>query len=85
MRKRFEQQLSFGSIPIAEVKMPRRSRDELPAILRALQHIYVTPELNEEVFNILEGKVMRGRKRRGDMEWICGVIFWWQAINGDLS
>jgi len=37
----------------------------LPPILRALQHIYVTPELNDEVFRILETKVMKGKKKTG--------------------
>ena len=65
MRKRFEQQLKLGIIPISEVKLPIKSRDELPPILRALQHIYVTPELNEEVFRILEEKVQKGKKKTG--------------------
>ena len=37
----------------------------LPPILRALQHIYVTPELNEEVFGILEERVQKGKKKTG--------------------
>ena len=65
MRKRFEQQRKFGIIPISAVQLPVKSRDELPPILRALQHIYVTPELNEEVFKILEGKVLKGKKKTG--------------------
>ena len=65
MRKRFEQQHKLGVIPISEVQLPIKSRDELPPILRALQHIYVTPELNEEVFKILEGKVQKGKKKDG--------------------
>lgn len=65
MRKRFEQQHKLGIIPISEVQLPIKSRDELPPILRALQHIYVTPELNEEVFKILEGKVLKGKKKTG--------------------
>ncbi|GJQ24517.1 hypothetical protein BIY37_00755 [Candidatus Brocadia sapporoensis] len=65
MRKRFEQQRKLGVISISEVKLPLKSRDELPPILRALQHIYITPELNEEVFRILEGKVLKGKKKTG--------------------
>jgi IS5 family transposase len=65
MRKRFDQQRKLGVISISEVTLPLKSRDELPPILRALQHIYVTPELNEEVFKILEGKVLRGKKKTG--------------------
>ena len=65
MRKRFDQQGKIGVIPISEVKLTLKSRDELPPILRALQYIYVTPELNEEVFRILEKKVQKGKKRTG--------------------
>ncbi|MBI5677871.1 MAG: ISNCY family transposase [Planctomycetes bacterium] len=65
MRKRFEQQHKLGIIPIPEVQLPIKSRDELPPILRALQHIYVTPELNEEVFRILEERVQKGKKKTG--------------------
>ena len=68
MRKRFEQQGKLGviSIPDRIIRgLPLKSRDELPPILRALQHIYVTPELNEEVFRILETKVMKGKKKTG--------------------
>jgi IS5 family transposase len=60
MRKRFEIQLELGARSIADVKIPTDSRDELPAILRGLQHIYCTPELNKKVFDILEEKVLSG-------------------------
>ena len=65
MRKEIESQRKLGTISIVEVKLPLKSRDELPPILRALQHIYATPELKEEVFRILEEKVMRGKKQTG--------------------
>ena len=65
MRKRIEQQRKLVAISIAEVKLPLKSRDELPPILMALQHIHATPELKEEVFRILEEKVMRGKKKTG--------------------
>src|SRR3970040_1868278 len=65
MRKKIEQQKKLGAISIAEVKLPLKRRDELPPILKALQHIYATPELKEEVFRILETKVMKGKKKTG--------------------
>ncbi|MEB2310110.1 MAG: hypothetical protein OZ917_12545 [Candidatus Brocadiaceae bacterium] len=36
MRKRFEQQGKLGVVSISEVKLPLKSRDELPPILRAM-------------------------------------------------
>jgi hypothetical protein len=65
MRQRFEQQITLGTFPIAEVEFPLRSRDELPAVLKALQYIFVTPDLSEKVFNILEEKITSKLKKTG--------------------
>lgn len=65
MRQRFEQQTTLGITPVPEVKFPLRSRDELPPVLKALQYIFVTTELNEKVFSLLEEKVCKGKKRTG--------------------
>jgi transposase, IS5 family len=58
MRKRFETQTEFGQTPIGKVAIPTKSRDELPAVLAGLQWIFTTPELNEEVFALLEEHVI---------------------------
>src|SRR5438270_3688637 len=65
MRQRFEQQTTLGITPITEVKFPIRSRDELPPVLMALQHIFLTAELNEKVFALLEKKVVSNKKKTG--------------------
>lgn len=68
MRQRFEQQTSLGILPINEVKFSARnlkSRDELMPVLLALQQLYVTPELNEAVFTLLEKKVCGDKKKTG--------------------
>lgn len=65
MRQRFEQQLSLGRVPISEVTFPLKSRDELPPVLMALQHIFVTPELNEAIFSLLENKICDGKNKTG--------------------
>lgn len=65
MRQRFKQQLTLGISPISEVKIPTKSRDELPPVLAALQHIFVTPQLNEQVFLILEAKIKGDKKNTG--------------------
>ena len=48
MRKRFEVQYELGATPIEKIQIPK-SRDELPPVIRALQYIYTTPDLNEKV------------------------------------
>jgi len=60
MRKRFEVQYELGSTPVEKIEIPTKLRDEIPPVLRALQHIYSTPELNEKVFNLLEKKITWG-------------------------
>jgi transposase, IS5 family len=65
MRKHFEQQLSVDIIPIQSVKIPDYKRDELPPTLKALQYIFVTPELNHEVFSILEDAIGKDKKKTG--------------------
>lgn len=65
MRKRFAQQLSIGITPISEVKIPTKSRDELPPVLAALQHIFVDPTLNKKVFEIIEPKILAGKQNTG--------------------
>ena len=66
MRKRFEQQMSLGTIPIGETKITTKKRSgPLPALCAALKEIFITPKWNERVFNILESKITEGKKRTG--------------------
>ena len=48
MRKRFEAQYKFTKTPIELVRIPEKSRDELPPVLAALQWIFKTSEVNEQ-------------------------------------
>lgn len=65
MRQRFEQQMNLRTVAIADVKFPLKSRDELPPVLMALQYIFITPVLNEKVFELLEKKICNGKKKTG--------------------
>lgn len=65
MRQRFEQQMSLRTVSIKDIKIPVKSRDELPAAVKALQFIFITPELNEKVFALLENKICHGKKKTG--------------------
>jgi IS5 family transposase len=66
MRKRFEQQMTLGTIPIGETKITTKKRSgALPGLCAALKEIFVTPEWNERVFEILESKIMAGKQRTG--------------------
>lgn len=65
MRQRFEQQMDLRTVSIADINFPPRSRDELPPVGRALEYIFLTPELNEKVFLLMESKISQGKKKTG--------------------
>lgn len=65
MRKRFEVQLELGQTAIEKVRIPLKSRDELPPILAGLQWIFLTPEVNEAVFQVLEQKFQGSKTHTG--------------------
>ena len=54
VRKLFDVQLALGAVPIEKVAIPIKTRDELPPILAGLQWIFTTPEVNREIFAVLE-------------------------------
>ncbi|MFO7461587.1 MAG: ISNCY family transposase [Desulfatiglandales bacterium] len=65
MRQRFERPLDLGQTPIEQVPIPPKSRDELPPVLRGLQWIFQTPEINEQIFQLLEQRVTGGKQATG--------------------
>ena len=66
MRKRFEQQMTLGRLPIGETEIPTDKRSgALPGLCAALKKIFITPKWNEKVFKILEAKIMEGKQQTG--------------------
>jgi len=65
MRKRFEVNPDLSITPIESVKLPLKSRDELPSILAGLQWIFVNDELNREIFPLIEKDVVKGSGNTG--------------------
>jgi hypothetical protein len=53
MREIIKPQLQLGEQDIGAIPIDARSRDDIPRLLRGLQHIYITPALREQVFAIL--------------------------------
>lgn len=89
MRKTFEVQLALGAVPIEKVRIPTRTRDELPPTLAALQWIFTTPQVSSEVFALLEAELLgdRGAKGRPGMDlWqilVLGVVRLTLDVNYD--
>jgi len=65
MRKSFECQLSIGTTPINEVKIPLKTRSHIVALVATLQYIYVTPEWNEKIFSLLTAHILKDKKETG--------------------
>jgi hypothetical protein len=66
MRKVIDPQLQFGEQDISAIELDPKSRDDIPQILRGLQHIYTSPELRERVFTILQEVIPEGTDGKAD-------------------
>jgi len=65
MRQRYSPQPDLQILPIEKIRLPRKSRDELPPILAGLQWIWSHPTLKAELFALLEAKILAGKKVTG--------------------
>ncbi len=85
MRQIINPQLQFGEQDISAIWLDPKSRDDIPQLLRGLQHIYTTPAVRERVFAILaevipdgvNGKANAGTGRPGMEQWkilVLGVL-----------
>jgi transposase, IS5 family len=53
MREIIKRQMDLGEVDIGAIEISTKSRDDIPRLLRGLQHIYTTEALREDVFAIL--------------------------------
>ena len=74
-------QMQIGEIDISQIKFDLKSRDDIPKILRGLQHLYMDIPLRTEIFQLLESeispKVSKRNGRPGMELWkilLCGVL-----------
>lgn len=87
MRQVITPQLSLDDVDIAAIKLDPKSRDDIPQLLRGLQHIYAESGLRERVFTILrevmprrlqgDGVVDANTGRPGMQQWrilVLGVL-----------
>jgi IS5 family transposase len=74
-------QMQIGEVDISKIKFDLRSRDDIPKILRGLQHLYIDLGLRTKLFELLEDqvapKVDKHNGRPGMRLWtifVCGVV-----------
>jgi hypothetical protein len=87
MRNVINPQLLLDGVDIGAIQLDPRSRDDIPQLLRGLQHIYTVPALRERVFALLRevvpsradgsGKADTNQGRPGMEQWrilVLGVL-----------
>ncbi len=80
MREVQRRQMQFGQVAIEDIWLDPKSRDDIPAVLRGLQHIYV--ERREELFGLLESHILPGTARTVDRP---GMDLWRILVLGVLK
>jgi hypothetical protein len=81
MRKIIEQQLQIGEIPIGQITIDTRSRDELPKILIGIRVLYMDRKCRTAIFAILQDLVPKDidpkNGRTGMLLWrifVLGIV-----------
>jgi transposase, IS5 family len=74
-------QMQIGEVDVSKVKFDLKSRDDIPKILKGLQHLYTDLPLRTKIFALLEEhfapKVDKHNGRPGMTLWrilVCGVV-----------
>lgn len=81
MRVVQKKQMLIGEVDISKIKFDLKSRDDIPKILKGLQHLYINEPLRIAIFILLESqiapKINKNNGRPGMTLWdifVCGVI-----------
>ncbi len=84
MRQVIDPQLKLGQTDIAAIVLDPKSRDDIPQLLRGLQHLYCDPELRQRIFALLaellpervgaKGKASPSTGRPGMAQWTILVL-----------
>ncbi len=90
MRVVRKSQFELGQVPIDQIKFNSKSRDDVPAVLRGLQHLYCDPLTRKKIFEILKKRlrpdVSLERGRPGMDLWQVFVLAVIQkALNCDFD
>ena len=60
MRKIENSQMEFGEDAIGEIDIDAKSRDDIPTLLRGIQHIYTNRQMRQKIFSLLQEQVRPG-------------------------
>jgi len=81
MRVVQSQQMIIGEVDVSKIAFDPKSRDDIPKLLRGLQHLYMQTDLRTSVFELLNQRISpavdKSNGRPGMTLWsifLCGVI-----------
>ncbi len=81
MRRIENSQFKLGEIPIADIKIDLKSRDDIPQVLLGLQYVYSHPKLRDSIFSLLQEVIVpdtdSNNGRPGMEQWkifVLGVL-----------
>ncbi|MYF69347.1 MAG: hypothetical protein F4053_05810 [Proteobacteria bacterium] len=80
MREVQGRKMQFGQVAIGDIWLDPNSRDDIPAVLKGLQHRYV--ERREELFGLLEAHIRPGTDRTVGRP---GMDLWRRLVLGVLK
>jgi hypothetical protein len=73
--------MQIGEVDVSQIKFDLKSRDDIPKILRGLQHLYMDLPLRAKVFALLEERIAPAVNKRngrpGMALWklfVCGIV-----------
>jgi len=78
MRHHFQAQPDLQLTPIEKIRLPLKSRDELPPILAGLQWIWMHPTLKAEMLALIEAAVLADKQPPGR----TGMTLWQILVLG---
>jgi len=78
MRHFYQAQPDLQLTPIEKIRLPLKSRDELPPILAGLQWLWMHPTLKAEILALLEAAVLADKKATGR----TGMTLWQILVLG---
>ena len=62
MRVVQNEQMTVGEVDISKMKFDLKSRDDIPKILRGLQHLYMDVALRTTIFELLDRQIAQGEQ-----------------------
>ncbi len=85
MRERFAQQLQLGVKLISDIQLPNKSKDDIPSLVAALLKIHTTPKYANRIYDILEDRILSGKKKTDRKGLNLWQIFVWPNLGWDST